>query len=138
MQRLLWISWLPLYLALSLLSANAATVRGSLVKWHPLDIDFSGPHARETDSAPNPFLDFRLRVILTSPSGVKTTVPGFFAGDGQGNGQGNVWRARFSANAGHPWVLDMDENTNGLGPATVNQRRKQILYDVLFSGDNIE
>ena len=103
MQRLLWISWLPLYLALSLLSANAATVRGSLVKWHPLDIDFSGPHARETDSAPNPFLDFRLRVILTSPSGVKTTVPGFFAGDGQGNGQGNVWRARFSADEVGQW-----------------------------------
>ncbi|MFT5895462.1 MAG: hypothetical protein ACI8VW_002337 [bacterium] len=32
----------------------------------------------------------------------------------------------------------MDENTDGLGPLDTSVRRKQILYDVLFSGGNIE
>jgi hypothetical protein len=47
------------------------------------------------------------------------------------------WRSN-SASAGHRWVVDMDENTNGLGPSNVSERRRQILYDVLFSGGNIE
>lgn len=47
------------------------------------------------------------------------------------------WRTN-SAAAGHPWIIDMDENTNGLGADGVDERRKQILYDVFFSGGNIE
>ena len=47
------------------------------------------------------------------------------------------WRANSTA-AGRPWILDMDENTNGLGSDGVGERRKQILYDVFFSGGNIE
>ncbi|MBX2825289.1 MAG: DUF5060 domain-containing protein, partial [Gammaproteobacteria bacterium] len=40
---------------------NAASVSGTLKKWHPVTIDFSGPSSSETAS-PNPFLDFRLNV----------------------------------------------------------------------------
>lgn len=47
------------------------------------------------------------------------------------------WRAE-STEKGHPWVLDMDENTGGVGPSNINNRRKQILYDVYFSGGQIE
>jgi len=32
----------------------------------------------------------------------------------------------------------MDENTNGIAPDTIDERRKEVLYDVLFSGGNIE
>jgi hypothetical protein len=47
------------------------------------------------------------------------------------------WR-RESRESGHPWIIDMDENTDGLGPLDTSVRCKQILYDVLFSGGNIE
>lgn len=94
-------------LALTLISvttlAAAADIQGRLAKWHPVQLDFSGPLAAETDNSPNPFLDYRLTVEFTGPSGAVTRVPGFFAGDGQGNGRGTVWRARFSADEVGLW-----------------------------------
>lgn len=81
----------------------AATVGGDLTKWHPITVDFSGPLASESDDPVNPFLDYRLTVDFTSPSGRVTRVPGFFAGNGQGGGVGNIWRARFSADEVGRW-----------------------------------
>jgi len=75
----------------------------SLAKWHPIAIDFSGPFSQETNQQVNPFLDYRLDVSFTAPNGESTLVPGFFAGDGQGNGSGNVWRVRFSADQVGQW-----------------------------------
>jgi hypothetical protein len=51
-----------------------------------------------------------------------------------------TWRAK-SQESGHPWVIDMDENQPGgvgLGPNNAAKLRKRILYDVYFSGGNIE
>lgn len=48
-----------------------------------------------------------------------------------------TWRQR-STNSGRPWVIDMDENTGGLSSSNADTRRKQILYDVFFSGGNLE
>lgn len=83
--------------------AIAADVSGVLAKWHPIEIDFTGPVASESDTAINPFLDYRLNVILTAPSGNRTSVPGFFAGDGNGHGNGRTWRVRFSADEVGQW-----------------------------------
>jgi hypothetical protein len=50
------------------------------------------------------------------------------------------WRAR-SADAGRPWVLDMDENgtaATGLSDSNAASMRKRTLYDVYFSGGQIE
>ena len=60
------------------------------------DRDFSRATSQSTDTAPNPFLDFRLQVRFTGPSGQTYKVPGFFDGDGHGRGAGRVWRARFA------------------------------------------
>lgn len=105
MQRHIWICRACLFLALTCLSAvlNAATVSGQLFKWHPVELDFQGPWASETDSSPNPFLDYRLTVRLVSPSGRIVFIPGFFDGDGQGGGAGSLWRARFSADEVGDW-----------------------------------
>ncbi len=84
-------------------ASHAATVTGELFKWHPINIDFIGPFANERDDSPNPFLDYRLTVRLQSPSGQTTKVPGFFAGNGQGAGAGNVWRIRFAADEVGQW-----------------------------------
>ena len=47
------------------------------------------------------------------------------------------WRQR-SEQAGRPWVVDMDENATGLSPDNAALLRKQALYDIYFSGGNIE
>lgn len=81
----------------------AANVQGERAKWHPITVDFKGPLLNETDQNNNPFLDYRLTVEYTAPNGTVTRVPGFFAGDGQGNGRGDVWRSRFSADQVGRW-----------------------------------
>lgn len=51
-----------------------------------------------------------------------------------------TWRDK-SADAGWPWVLDMDENNpagTGLADGNADNLRKRVLYDVYFSGGNIE
>ena len=85
------------------------TVNGSLSKWHPVTIDVTGATNSfgERLSTPNPFLDFRFDVNFTSPAGEIFTVPGFFAGDGKGNGVGDVWRARFSPGEIGQWHYEI-------------------------------
>jgi hypothetical protein len=103
MQRFNILGCLAAIIYLVAANANAATVRGELNKWFPVTVDFNGPSASETDDPVNPFLDYRLNVEFTSPSGKVTLVPGFFAGDGQGGAQGHVWRVRFSADEVGQW-----------------------------------
>ena len=80
-------------------------VLGNRTKWHPLEVWFNGPQASELDSNPNPFLDYRLQVRFTAPSGAHFDVPGFFDGNGQGNRRGNVWKARFSPSEAGVWTV---------------------------------
>ncbi len=82
---------------------KAPCVTGSREKWLPLTIDFSGPKAKAADTAPNPFLDYRLQVAFKAPSGATREVPGFFAGDGEGGLSGNVWRVVFSPDETGDW-----------------------------------
>jgi len=95
--------------AIFCLLANTAeaqvSVDGTLKKWHPLTLDVRGATNTldESQNNPNPFLDFRFDVTFTAPDGTDTNVPGFFAGDGIGNGIGDVWRARFAPNAVGVW-----------------------------------
>ncbi len=71
--------------------------------WHPITLPFRGPDASEMDRSPNPFLDIRLQVVFTGPSGQRFDVPGFFDGDGQGGPNGSAWRVRFTPNAAGTW-----------------------------------
>lgn len=83
--------------------ADQPRVTGSLAKWDVVTIDFEGPSASSSDSEPNPFMDYRLQVEFTSPSGKSFNVPGFFDGDGKGSQAGSVWRVRFSPDEVGPW-----------------------------------
>ncbi|MEE2940715.1 MAG: DUF5060 domain-containing protein, partial [Planctomycetota bacterium] len=86
------------------IDGHGAKLTGGGAVWHPVTLDFEGPVSSETANGPNPFLDFRLNVTFTAPDGSETTVPGFFAGDGQGGGAGDVWRCRF--NPDQPGIWD--------------------------------
>lgn len=81
-------------------------VEGTRRICHPITVNFRGPAASETDNDPNPFLDYRLQVSFTGPSGQQYNVPGFFDGDGHGGGTGNVWRARFSPDEAGRWAFE--------------------------------
>jgi Domain of unknown function (DUF5060)/Putative collagen-binding domain of a collagenase len=79
------------------------SVTGELKKWHPVTVSFAGPPSTETSNAPNPFLDYRLQVIFTSPSGKSFEVPGFYDGDGNGASSGSVWKVRFNPDEAGTW-----------------------------------
>ncbi len=86
-------------------AANAQTVTGPLMEWQSLTLDFSGPLASELGGQSNPFLDWRLNVTFThSETGTNYTVPGFFAGDGEGGATGSVWRTRFTPDDAGDWT----------------------------------
>ena len=78
-------------------------ISGDYMRWHTLSFLFDGPSASEGDSAPNPFMDYRLQVHLTGPGGASFVVPGFFDGDGDGGDTGNRWAARFVPNQVGEW-----------------------------------
>lgn len=85
------------------------TMSGELKQWHKVTLDLAGPFARETDSAPNPFTDYRLTVTLEHESGnPRYAVPGYFAADGNagetGAEAGNVWRAHLSPDKPGRWT----------------------------------
>lgn len=82
----------------------SAVVEGTARRWHPMALRIAGPEASETGNAPNPFLDMRLQVRFTAPSGRVLDVPGFFDGDGNGGEIGNVWRCRFSPDEAGTWT----------------------------------
>ena len=85
------------------IEGHGATLSGGGAVWHPVTLDFEGPESSETANNPNPFLDFRLNVTFTGPDGSEVVVPGFFAGDGQGGGAGDVWRCRFNPDQPGIW-----------------------------------
>ena len=84
-------------------SAGAGELSGDSMRWQPLSLDFQGPAFGEADLDPSPFVDRRLRVWFRSPDGEVLSRPGFFDGDGQGAGDGAVWRVRFSPGEAGLW-----------------------------------
>jgi hypothetical protein len=82
---------------------GAYTITGERRKWHTVTLDFHGPELSETATGPNPFLDYRLHVRFLGPGGRLVDVPGFFAADGKGNGQGSIWRAHFTPEEAGEW-----------------------------------
>ena len=93
----------------------AGVVSGTLKKWHPIEIRFSGgtslceTSAISVDGLQNPFLNRRLNVTLTHLDTLSMpthsyVVPGFFAGDGTGGPCGSTWMIRFTPDDSGTWV----------------------------------
>lgn len=86
----------------------AVQLAGELKQWHKVTVQLAGPAASETDTAPNPFTDYRCEVTFTHASGApRYTVPGYFAADGDAANtsakSGNVWRAHFAPDRTGSW-----------------------------------
>jgi hypothetical protein len=85
------------------------SIDGELKQWHRVRFTFAGPEASETDSM-NPFLDYRLNVLL-SQGDRSYLVPGFFAADGNaaesGAEAGNRWRVYFCPDDTGTWTYQV-------------------------------
>lgn len=87
-------------------------ISGELKQWHKIDLTLDGPFARELDTKPNPFLDYRMTVTFTHESGApKYKVPGYFAADGNAAEssaeEGTKWRAHLSPDSVGTWNYEI-------------------------------
>ena len=105
-------------LALALLASAALSaspsvqISGELKQWHKVTLTLDGPHASETDTAPNPFTDYAMQVTFTHESGAPSyAVPGYFAADGNAAetsaDAGNKWRAHLSPDKTGQWHYEI-------------------------------
>lgn len=106
---LLWVSLASQTLAVEPAESPAnVRISGELKQWHKVTLTLDGPFARERDSDPNPYRDYRLTVIFTHESGApRYLVPGYFAADGTASQtsaeSGNKWRAHLSPDKSGRW-----------------------------------
>lgn len=96
------------FLTTAIVAVAEPRVIGELRQWHKISVELAGPAARERDTAPNPFTDYRFDVTFTHRSGRPSyTVPGYFAADGNAANtsatSGNVWRAHFAPDRTGEW-----------------------------------
>lgn len=87
---------------------GSVTITGELRQWHKITLSLAGPFARETNTAPNPFTDYRMTVHFRHQSGApEYAVPGYFAADGKAAetsaDSGNQWRAHLSPDKPGRW-----------------------------------
>ena len=87
-------------------------ITGELKQWHNVTLTVDGPFARETDTAPNPFLDVRMTVAFTHESGSPSyRIPGYFAADGRAGetsaSSGDKWRAHLSPDKPGRWEYEV-------------------------------
>ena len=87
----------------------APSVSGELKQWHKVTLTLDGPQAKETDTEPNPFTDYRMDVTFTHESGTPSyKVPGYFAADGNAAETsataGDKWRAHLSPDKAGKWT----------------------------------
>ena len=87
---------------------NPVLISGELKQWHNVILTLTGPFANETDTDPNPFLDYQMDVIFTHESGDPVyRVPGYFAADGNAAEtsaeSGDKWRAHLCPDKPGKW-----------------------------------
>ncbi len=110
---------------------EASVVSGTLRQWHAVTLTLQGPAARETDTLPNPFLDYRMVVTFTHASGTpRYRVPGYFAADGRA--------AETSASAGDRWRAHLSPDKPGRWSYEVSfERGRRIAIDRAASGEPV-
>ncbi|WNJ19117.1 DUF5060 domain-containing protein [Pontibacter sp. G13] len=91
---------------------GSVEISGELKRWHKVTLTMDGPFAAESDTEPNPFMDYRMEVTFTHASGSPSyQVPAYFAADGDAGessaDQGNKWRAHLSPDKIGEWTYQI-------------------------------
>jgi hypothetical protein len=84
-------------------SPRGRHISGERMRWHTITATAKGPDASESDVNQNPFMDYRMIVRFTAPSGRTYDVPGFYNGDGRGGDSGSTWQARLTPDEKGIW-----------------------------------
>lgn len=92
--------------------SGQVTLEGEMKQWHKVTLNLTGPFAKETDTDPNPFTDYRMDVVFRHESGTpEYKVPGYFAADGKagetGATEGSCWRAHLSPDKTGKWTYEV-------------------------------
>jgi hypothetical protein len=92
--------------------SDAVEITGTRRQWHKVTLTLDGPFASEKDRDPNPFLDYRMRVVFEHSSGApRYVVPGYFAADGRAGDtsaqSGTKWRAHLSPDKAGQWHYEV-------------------------------
>ncbi len=67
-----------------------------------IEITLRGPNSLELAGERNPF-EIPVEVTFTGPEGQTFTIPAFFAGDGKGGQDGEIWKVRFRSDVPGRW-----------------------------------
>ncbi|HEX9944583.1 MAG TPA: DUF5060 domain-containing protein [Thermoanaerobaculia bacterium] len=96
-----------------ILAAGAATAE-TVPRYGTAEIVLLSSASYSGDSGePNPF-DFEVTAQVTSPSGRRYTVAGFFDGDGEGGAVGRVFKVRIAADETGAWKWTVTSDVPGL------------------------
>lgn len=108
--RLSIIATMTLATAVVLADSPLVELSGELRQWHKVTLSLQGPAAKESDTTPNPFTDYRMEVEFTQ-GGRSVKVPGYFAADGNAAessaDEGNIWRAHLSPDQIGEWRYEI-------------------------------
>lgn len=103
LQRCVFIALATVLAAVPTFAGGDLGSLGTVQKWAKLEVELEGPMSVGLSDTANPFY---VEVIATfSGPGGSFAVPAFYAGDGEGGMDGDVWIARFSANAVGDWTM---------------------------------
>lgn len=69
-----------------------------------IEINLKGPDSQELTGGRNPFA-IPVDVTFSGPEGQTFTVPAFFAGDGKGGQDGEIWKVRFRPDVPGRWRI---------------------------------
>ncbi|MFK7790094.1 MAG: DUF5060 domain-containing protein [Phycisphaeraceae bacterium] len=98
-----FVSRASVFLSMGCVALALPTLAQDVSKCHTYELDFNGPTTSES-AVTNPFTDYRLNVTFQhADTGTTYVVPGFYDGDGNGGGAGDVWRTRFTPDQVGQW-----------------------------------
>ncbi len=110
-------------------------ISGDRKQWHKVTLTLDGPFARESDSAPNPFLDDRMQVRFRHESGTPSyLVEGYFAADGHAAetsaSAGTKWRAHLSPDKPGTWSYEVSfQQAKNVAIGEAKQAKPLAKYD---------
>lgn len=113
---------------------GSVKITGETKQWHKITLTLNGPFAHEKDNAPNPFIDYDLRVNFEHADGTTYLVPGYFAADGNAANSsaesGTTWRAHFAPDKTGEWTYTVHFRTGkGAALSTSPEGKKLSPFD---------
>ncbi|HEX7180267.1 MAG TPA: DUF5060 domain-containing protein [Thermoanaerobaculia bacterium] len=124
-----------LLLLVSALAISTPGASASVARFETTDIILQADRSYDgRQGVPNPFTDVTLTAQVTSPSGRRHTVTGFFDGDGQGGSAGRIFKLRLTPDETGTWTWTTTSNQVSLHGKSGSFRCDGSLSGVFSAG----